>query len=419
MNTKLKLSSGKKLSIIYKISVILFLLECPSTTPPINFQEVDDSDYLPENDRKLWKQSEYENKILLKSGLIYSDSCLGNYLNEIGMQLVPENLKNSIIPFKFLVIFDPELNAFALPNGTIYVHLGLLSRLENESQLAQVLGHELTHVIMRHSAHRYSQMKNTVAFTQILSVATVVGFSQMGSGYAGFWNSLAQSGLYLSAMASMSGYGREAEENADLKALEAMLYNKYDITEASRVFEILLEEYDDPSTVTTFFYADHPKLKSRIEYVNVKVNAMIEQGLIKDKDSLIKNEEEYRMRITILRQKMIELWTINGKHENALEESKKLIPDYPENPELRYWTGEAYRMISNNQDTLDLAFKEYYNSLNIDSTYAKSYQGLALMYETKSDTTAAIENYKKYLYFAPNASDKRFILNKIKLLSKN
>jgi predicted Zn-dependent protease len=418
MHIMVRFNFGENLSLICKIAVILFVLECPSNIPLINLQKIDDVDYLPEDDRKLWKQSEYENDCLLKSGLIYSDSCLGNYLTEIGMKLVPEDLKNSIIPFNFLVILDPELNAFAMPDGTIYVHLGLLSRLENESQLAQVLGHELTHVIMRHSAHRYSQMKNTLAFTQLLSVASAVSFSQMNTGFAGFWNCLAQSGLYLSAMASMSGYSREAEEYADLKALEFMLINKYDITEAPRVFEILLEEYDDPSAATTFFYADHPKLKSRIEYVNAKVNTMIEQGLVKDEDSLIKNEEEYRMRITTLRQRMIELWILNGKHKNALEESEKLIKDFPENPELRYWTGEAYRMISNNTDTLDLASKKYYEALNIDSTFAKAYLGLALLNESKPDTTATIENYKKYLHHAPDASDKRFILNKIKQFSK-
>jgi tetratricopeptide (TPR) repeat protein len=142
------------------------------------------------------------------------------------------------------------------------------------------------------------------------------------------------------------------------------------------------------------------------------------KNLVLNKDSLIKNEEKYNEKTSSLRQRMIELWVRNGKFENALKETEKLLSKHPENAELRYWTGEAYRMISDNPDTIDLAFLEYSKSLNLDSTFAKAYQGLACLYEIKSDTTAAIENYKKYLNFYPDAPDRRFITNKIDKLSK-
>src|SRR2546426_7325972 len=70
---------------------------------------------------------------------------------------------------------DPTLNAFAMPNGRIYVHSGLLSRLDNEAQLATILGHEMTHVTSRHALRFTRDATNKQILFTVLAVAASIG----------------------------------------------------------------------------------------------------------------------------------------------------------------------------------------------------------------------------------------------------
>lgn len=89
------------------------------------------------------------------------------YVNYIGNKVVPQWQKDipfdapERIRFRFYVIENPTFNAFALPNGMIFVHTGLLAMLDNEAQLAAVLGHEVAHVTHEHAKLRYEKQKKT------------------------------------------------------------------------------------------------------------------------------------------------------------------------------------------------------------------------------------------------------------------
>src|SRR2546421_2733815 len=109
--------------------------------------------FKPESDElRLWAEAEKEEQPLLKKAKAYDDPLLDEYLGRLGDKLLPEQVRAAGGPgLRFGVISDPTLNAFAMPNGRIYVHSGLLSRLDNEAQLAMILGHEMTHVTSRHA----------------------------------------------------------------------------------------------------------------------------------------------------------------------------------------------------------------------------------------------------------------------------
>src|SRR6185503_9608495 len=85
----------------------------------------------------LWAAAEQEEAALLKKARPYDDPVLEEYLTRVGDRLAGG------ATFKLIVLRDPTLNAFAMPNGRVYVHTGLLGRLDNESQLAMILGHEM------------------------------------------------------------------------------------------------------------------------------------------------------------------------------------------------------------------------------------------------------------------------------------
>ena len=97
--------------------------------------------------------------------MVYHDEAMDTYVNQVGRAMLPSGTAPERVLWQFRVIRDPMANAFALPNGSIYVTTGLVSKLENEDQFAGVLAHEMTHVTDRHAylAFRDYRKKATIA----------------------------------------------------------------------------------------------------------------------------------------------------------------------------------------------------------------------------------------------------------------
>src|SRR5436309_3383327 len=222
-------------TVAWLVILSLLLPACASrNVPPIG---ADGQAFKPESDeRALWAKAEKEEEALLKKAKVYDDPMLDEYLARIGDRLTPDQVREAGGPgFKFGVIRDPTLNAFALPNGHIYVHTVLLSRLDNESQLAMIVGHEMTHVTHRHalSFQRDVQTKQILytvaAVAASIGVAAVAGSRAQKGDYIGAAvigqtaNAILGLGLALTAMAAINGYGRDLEREADRKAEHARL----------------------------------------------------------------------------------------------------------------------------------------------------------------------------------------------------
>ena len=87
---------------------------------------------------------------------LYENDELQRYVQDIGMRLARSSQRPNL-PWSFAVVDSPAVNAFALPGGFIYITRGILPYLDNEAQLAGVLGHEIGHVTARHSAQQYTR----------------------------------------------------------------------------------------------------------------------------------------------------------------------------------------------------------------------------------------------------------------------
>src|SRR5437763_15519383 len=87
---------------------------------------------------------------------VYADRERQDYVSNIGVRLAQQSERPSL-PWHFTVVDVPAINAFALPGGYIYITRGILPFLDNEAQLAGVLGHEIGHVTARHAAQQYSR----------------------------------------------------------------------------------------------------------------------------------------------------------------------------------------------------------------------------------------------------------------------
>ncbi len=199
---------------------------------------------------------------LKEAGGVYPDEALQAYVNEVGQRLVSQSdtPKQS---FTFTVIDSPDINAFATPGGFVYINRGLLAYLDNEDELAGVLGHEIAHVTARHAAR---QQTGRIAS----SAATITTYILTGS--AGLANASSMYGREL-----VSGYGREHELEADGLGAKYMYRAGYDADELLEVITILKdqEQYqralakDAGGKVGTYhgLYATHPRNDQRLQTV--------------------------------------------------------------------------------------------------------------------------------------------------------
>lgn len=110
-------------------------------------------------DLSLLEQCDLLDQKFEKEGVVYTDAALNTYLDRVGKSLLPAGDQLERVQWRFQVLRDPSENAFALPNGSIYLHSGILSLLENESQLAAVMAHEMVHVLNRHAQQEHRSIR--------------------------------------------------------------------------------------------------------------------------------------------------------------------------------------------------------------------------------------------------------------------
>ena len=192
-------------------------------------------------------------------------SAVGNHLLTDGG--LAEKLRENNIPYEFtftLLEDDDMVNAFALPGGPVFITEALFNRLENEAQLAGVLGHEIGHVIERHSAERMAKSQ----LGQQLVGAAAVGTGDM---------STAQVGQAVNQMMQMK-YGRNDELQSDDFGLSLLVTSGYDPREMVRVMEILRDASGGGGGQPEFM-STHPAPQSRIDAIEAWVQEKFPDGV--------------------------------------------------------------------------------------------------------------------------------------------
>jgi Zn-dependent protease with chaperone function len=140
------------------------------------------------------------------------DSPESQYLRELGRKLVATIPEQYSWPFEFHVIPEKDINAFALPGGQMFVNLGTVTAAKNEAELAGVMGHEMAHVYMQHSAKQAGKAQTT---SVIAGIASVVLGETVGHKAGGLVGQLGQMGIQMGAQGLMMKYSRSDESQAD------------------------------------------------------------------------------------------------------------------------------------------------------------------------------------------------------------
>lgn len=166
------------------------------------------------------------------------------------------------IPYTIHAVYDKNINAFSLPGGPIFVNTGLIEAAANEAQLAGVISHEMSHVVLRHATNQITK-QNLVALPAMLAGA-VVGNSLFGQ--------LAQLGLGVGANSLLLKFSRSDESQADYNGAQIMSDAGYNPIEMAHFFE-KLETRSNSSSVAQFL-SDHPNPGNRVHDVEEEIRQM-------------------------------------------------------------------------------------------------------------------------------------------------
>ena len=153
----------------------------------------------------------------------YADPALQAYVNALGQKLARQSHRANL-PWTFTVLDSPEINAFALPGGYVYVTRGIMAYLDSEAELAGVMGHEIGHVTARHGAQRATRQQD--AGLGVL-LATVAGAVAEAAGVGGATDLASQISQGVAA-GWLATYSRDQELQADQLGAEYLARNRYD-----------------------------------------------------------------------------------------------------------------------------------------------------------------------------------------------
>ena len=362
-------------------------------------------------DRKLVERGKAEADILWRKGFTLGDVQLDQEVQETLDRLVVNAEIHPAITLKVLVFRSPELNAFAMPDGSIYVFVGLLATLNSMDELAFVLGHEARHSIGWHAQKNIAQYKQKRAFFETLSIATTIALGTSSFSGAGLIDAFSQMGLSLVAAASITGYGRDLEREADVAGFEFMRSAGYEECGTMGALEAMLREHEDPNAVANFFWGSHPLVHERIETIEEQLQAECEI----DTSFVAENYSHIKWPMVKLRAR---LWNAAGERYKALESANEYVTVFPDDAEIHCLMGHAYRNIAN-ADTLQLAAKSYWHSLELaDSDYREPLLGLSLIAEARGDTSATIQYLERYLSAGKRVVKRRALSRKLNALKE-
>ncbi|AKD04419.1 M48 family metallopeptidase [Pontibacter korlensis] len=205
-------------------------------------------------------------------GGLHPDQEAAQEIKAIGQRLVDiTRVKDTPYQFDFHLLADEQtVNAFALPGGQIFITAGLLKRLESEGQLAGVLGHEIGHVVARHSAQQLAKAKLTQDLTGAAAIATYDPE-----------NPASRSGAAVAAMIGQlvnMSYGRDDELESDKLAVQITGAAGYDPRAMIEVMRIL-EEASGGSRGGPEFLQTHPNPGNRVARIESAIQEEYPEGL--------------------------------------------------------------------------------------------------------------------------------------------
>lgn len=330
----------------------------------------------------LWSLMDREEAKLRRSPLAIRDPALGKYLGDLTCRLTDGHCPD----IRVHVMRTPMFNASMAPNGMMQVWSGLLLRVENEAQLAAIIGHELGHYLERHTLEQLRDAKDKAVLAQLVGLI---------GGIAG---AVGKIGI----LATQFAFSREHETRADRLGMRLMKEAGYEGHQAAQVWDNLLGELkvtggDDVGKRSAMF-ATHPPAGNR-------------------RDDLLKlagdaggatAAAEYRRAIAPLRFGWLRDEVKRGQYEESLVLFDRLLSGRPADTDVLYARGEVYRLRGDTDD-LPRSLDDLTRAAAAQEPPVETFRSLGLVHKQRADAPSAAQAFEKYLALAPDAPDAELV----------
>jgi len=351
----------------------------PGERPPVDSDEAG-----------LWMMMDKAEDRVKTSGRRYRDKALNDYVRDVVCRVSRDYCRD----IRVYIMRVPYFNATMAPNGAMEIWSGLLLRVQNEAQLASIIGHELGHYLRRHSLKRMQSVIDTsgglAAFQVVLAT---VGLGSLGN--------LAT----LAALGGLQAYSRDFEREADGYGVVLMSKAGYDPKESAKVWERLTREQkaDDEEGSTYSFLSTHPESEERLAALKLLANKVQPQHP-EGRDSSVTFRAVMRpYRGVFLSDEL------NLRRFKRTEELLKILrEDNGEQPELLFYQGELYRL-RNEKGDRERALATYRKALSVGKPPAEVHKSMGLILLKTKQRDAARRSLAQYLKEKPDASDARMI----------
>jgi len=214
-------------------------------------------------DREIAEGKKAAAQVYKEMPVLPDSSPVTQYVQQLGAKLV-QFAPGYQWPYSFHVVNQADINAFALPGGPIFVNLGTIQAAETEAQLAGVMAHEISHVVMRHATCNITKQQGQAPWWALGQLAA--GVLLPGAG-----GTLAAQGVGAAAGMTFLKMGRDAEKQADLMGTDIAYDAGYDPRGMVQFFEIIQGKYGAGGSQ---FLSDHPNPGNRTEYVNAEIDTL-------------------------------------------------------------------------------------------------------------------------------------------------
>lgn len=218
---------------------------------------------------------------------IVDDPYITSYINELG-DTIASHTSRADLQWHFYIVNSHQVNAFALPGGYVYVNRGLIESADRADELAGAMGHEIGHVVLRHSVQQMQQQQKLSVVASLACTLTNVCNSALG-----------QAAINIGGNALISKYSRKDELEADSEAVENVLRVNIDPEGIPALFEVLMQQRQSQPSIVAGWFSTHPLEESRIQqarHLIAKKGADHVSGLMQNLPSYA----EFRKRVAAL-----------------------------------------------------------------------------------------------------------------------
>jgi beta-barrel assembly-enhancing protease len=218
---------------------------------------------------------------------IVQDPEINRYVHVLGNQIA-QRADDRGIQYRFFVVNAPEINAFAVPGGYIYVNRGLIERTNTLSQFAGVLGHEIGHVVRRHSVQQMQKMQGANLGVGLACILTSICNSDVGA-----------TAINVGGTAIFAKFSRDDEFEADQEAIRNVIRAGIHPRGIPEMFQILINERNRNNSAVESWFATHPTEEDRVERSRQSIQ-QIDPAILRNLTTDSQNFHSFRNRVRAL-----------------------------------------------------------------------------------------------------------------------